>query len=131
MKLAPLLLAAALAVTPAVAGAQATSPATSGSGGTTAGSPNPGVEVQPATTNPVATAPRTPPAAQPQQQQPTVIPGVETPAAPGQGPAAMPAPSPAETSPALPVIRPFANAGLPDGPMGLKTQVTDIGRDAA
>ena len=137
MKLVSLFLAAGLALAPAAAVSQATSPATASTGGTAATSLNPGVEVQPVTTNPVAT--RTPAEAAPQNNvdaqaatvQPVAPPGVE-PGPPGtQAPAALPAPSPAEASPALPTIAPTERIGQPDGRMGLQDQVTDNGKDDA
>ena len=96
MKLVVPFLLAALAFAHVAAGAQATSPATASTGGSAATSPNPGIEVNPTTTTAVART-GTPAEAAPQAQQPIAPPGVEPgPLGSAQGPAALPAPTPAE-----------------------------------
>ena len=133
MKLVSVFLATLIAATPVVGFASMTPAGAAQSGSAIGGGPQP-VMTQPTTTDAVAIKDRTPAAAQPQQQQPTVVPEAEpaAPAAAGdQGPEAIPAATPAPNVATLPTIKPSVGIGLPDGRMGLQTQVTDIGKDAA
>lgn len=92
-------------------------------------------QAQPAAPAAAALATPAPAAAAPVAVAPVVAaPAPALPAAGGaapQGPVDTPPPSAPAPKAALPVIAPSVGIGLPDGRIGLQTQVTDIGKDAA
>ena len=90
----------------------------------------------PSTTTPAAAQPNAPrvgnqtrPAALPPGSQPTPAAGFAQ--NPGQPEPATTAPAQESAAAALPVVAPTPGIGQPDGRMGLQTQVTPIGREAA